>query len=195
MNNDNLQNYYLMSRGPFSYIENTPFAEPTYPENPNVRIQGTGDSLDCSQSLIDQNSDLLNINRIYTRCPESRYMPKCHGVDCDSSGAVVQPGKKGIETPIQGAKCGEQHKKNFPVCDLTTENTHLTMPCRNSERSLNRWDWLPCNPQANVEIPFDHNIQYRNIVKDNHRPCLPVPLDQNLCLPQGLNVGVTSNIF
>ena len=32
-------------------------------------------------------------------------------------------------------------------------------------------------------IPFDHNINNRIIVKDNHRPIIPKPLDQTSALP------------
>jgi hypothetical protein len=38
-------------------------------------------------------------------------------------------------------------------------------------------------PQANVLIPFDYNINNRIVTKDNHRPCIPVPIEQTLPLP------------
>ena len=39
----------------------------------------------------------------------------------------------------------------------------------------------------NVGIPpqkFDSDISTTTMIKDNHRPCLPVPLDQRLALPE-----------
>ena len=48
----------------------------------------------------------------------------------------------------------------------------------------NRWEWLCLDPQEKVLIPFDHNINNRIIVKDNHRPIIPKPLDQSLALPK-----------
>jgi len=32
-------------------------------------------------------------------------------------------------------------------------------------------------------MPFDYNINNRLVVKDNHRPCIPTPVDVNLSLP------------
>jgi len=43
-------------------------------------------------------------------------------------------------------------------------------------------------------MPFDHNINNRLVVKDNHRPCIPNPIDVNLSLPPqvgGLEAGGT----
>ena len=34
-------------------------------------------------------------------------------------------------------------------------------------------------------MPFDHNINNRLVAKDNHRPCIPKPIDVNHSLPQG----------
>ena len=39
------------------------------------------------------------------------------------------------------------------------------------------------DPQDRVLIPFDYNINNRLVVKDNHRPCIPTPVDVNLSLP------------
>ena len=51
------------------------------------------------------------------------------------------------------------------------------------ELGINRWEWLCLDPQERVLIPFDHNINNRIIVKDNHRPIIPKPLDQTVALP------------
>ena len=32
-------------------------------------------------------------------------------------------------------------------------------------------------------MPFDYNINNRLVVKDNHRPCIPKPIDVRLSLP------------
>ena len=39
------------------------------------------------------------------------------------------------------------------------------------------------DPQERVLIPFDYNINNRLVVKDNHRPCIPKPIDVNQSLP------------
>ena len=35
-----------------------------------------------------------------------------------------------------------------------------------------------------THVKIDHNISNRIVVKDNHRPCIPTPVDVNLSLPQ-----------
>ena len=54
--------------------------------------------------------------------------------------------------------------------------------------TVNRWEWLCLDPQERVEIPFDHNINNRILVKDNHRPCIPKPLDQTLAMPRNCDL-------
>ena len=40
------------------------------------------------------------------------------------------------------------------------------------------------NPQDHVLMPFDNNVANRIVVKDNHRPLVPTPVDPKLVLPQ-----------
>jgi hypothetical protein len=49
----------------------------------------------------------------------------------------------------------------------------------------NRWEWLCHDPQENVSRPFEWNVSNRILVKDNHRPCIPKPLDPTPVLPRG----------
>ena len=39
-------------------------------------------------------------------------------------------------------------------------------------------------PTRKSEIPFDYNINNRLVVRDNHRPLVPNPLDQSAFLPK-----------
>jgi hypothetical protein len=48
----------------------------------------------------------------------------------------------------------------------------------------NRWEWLCQNPQDKALMPFDFLISNRLMMKDNHRPCLPKPLDQCAMNPE-----------
>ena len=48
-------------------------------------------------------------------------------------------------------------------------------------------------PQDRVEIPFDWNISTRIVVKDNHRPCIPNPVDPTPLLPKVVNYPVNSH--
>ena len=42
---------------------------------------------------------------------------------------------------------------------------------------FDRWEYLCFNPQEKATIPFDYNVSNRILVKDNHRPCVPKPID------------------
>ena len=178
----NLSREYEISKGPFEWIMSEPTQEPRYPKSPNIRLQGSGNAIGCD--LVDENSELLNITRNYSRCPETRYTPGNIGVKVTSQGNSVDFSKKDKMQPAQNGMCGQRPRTTFPDCNLETENTRLTTPiCASKELGFNRWDYLHFDPQKNVSIPFDHNINNRNIVKDNHRACIPVPLDQSACLP------------
>ena len=41
------------------------------------------------------------------------------------------------------------------------------------------------NPQDKVELPFAAGTCNRIVVKDNHRPCIPTPIDPFPLLPRG----------
>jgi len=172
-----------ISKGPYEWIMGEPKTHQTYPVSPDIRVQES--DVTVRSDLVDDSSELLNITRHYSRCPETRYMPGSVGVKVTSEGNKVDFDKKDKMQPAQdGAVCGQRQRRTLPDCSLQTENTRLTTSlCASRERGYNRWDYLHFDPQKNVSIPFDHNINYSNIVKDNHRPCIPVPLDQSACLP------------
>ena len=74
---------------------------------------------------------------------------------------------------------------NYPDCAFSSEDTRLSNPsCTLRGTGWNRWQWLHSNPQDKTEIPFTVNTCNRIVVKDNHRPCIPVPIDQAPALPQ-----------
>ena len=75
---------------------------------------------------------------------------------------------------------------NFKDCFFVAEDTRLSNPPSNLRGTgINRFEWLCKNPQNNIEVPFDYNISNRIVVKDNHRPLIPTPIDQTLSLPKG----------
>lgn len=41
---------------------------------------------------------------------------------------------------------------------------------------MNRWAWLPHDPQAAALPEFDMGVSSRIVNKDNHRPAIPTPL-------------------
>ena len=181
---ESLQSMYDMSVGPGQWVMDEPVIDPRYPITPDTRIQGVGASVGCS--LVDENSELLNITRNYSRCPEDQYLPGTYGVKISSIGLETNKDKKfALQEASNGATCGQKKRNGLPDCALMTENTRLTTPlCTTKEQGYNRWDYLHFDPQKNVSIPFDHNIDNSIIVKDNHRPCIPVLLDQSMCLPR-----------
>lgn len=114
---------------------------------------------------IDLDSELIGITRQASNCPDNKHLPtsggKSHQVSC------IKDSKK--------------------ICkDITKTHTRLDNPaCTLRGSGWNRWEWLPKNPQDKTLVPFDYNISNRIIVKDNHRPVLHKPLDQQTTLPQG----------
>lgn len=48
----------------------------------------------------------------------------------------------------------------------------------------NRQDFLCHDPQYMVDRPFSWNVQNRILVKENHKPCLPTPLQEQALPPQ-----------
>lgn len=183
VSNNDLNYVYEVSKGPGDWVLTEPSISGTYPVSPDIRIQGTGASLNCD--LVDTDSELMNITRKYSRCPESKYMPGRIGAKVTSTGVQNDKSKQRVEQPAQDGYCGAPLEYSFPDCSLTTENTRLMTPyCSTNEQGYNRWDYLHFNPQENVSIPFDHNINNNNLMRDNHRPCIPQPLDQTACWPK-----------
>jgi hypothetical protein len=107
--------------------------------------------------IIDVDSELKNIVRPATNCPTGKFM---------------------------GEKfCDLNH---FPDCKRRspTEDTRISNPpCTLRGTGWNRWEWLCRNPQENALVPFEYNINYRLVAKDNHRPCVPKPIDDDKVLP------------
>jgi hypothetical protein len=114
----------------------------------------------CSNKLlVDVSSELLNITRKASNCPTDKYIPG-------------------------PAFC---ELRNIPDCHTlrqASEDTRISNPpCSLRGTGWNRWEWLCTNPQDKSLIPFDFNVSNRLIVKDNHRPCIPTPLNMSAALP------------
>ena len=155
------------SIGPGEYQLNTPFISCTdcYNKDPQMILQRSGGSVARNIKMIDVDSELSNINRKLSNCSNDRFIPK---FDKDGN----------IDNNIDLV--------NFTNCNMpTTENTRLSNPsCNLRGTGWNRWEWLCQDPQERVEIPFDYNINNRLVVRDNHRPLVPKPLDQSAALPK-----------
>jgi len=185
------------SVGPGHYQVNTPPIDcgACYPYPPSVRLQRSGAGVDMSKYMIDIDSEMLNINRAASKCPSHKFIPVCP--DCKSESG--QPCGQGVANtcktcngkPLKnGQMCPTDYSKgptNFPDCNfLPQEETRTSNPpCNLRGTGWNRWEWLCLNPQERIEIPFDYNISNRIVVKDNHRPCIPTPIDAVPLLPKG----------
>jgi hypothetical protein len=159
----------LESVGPGYYRLNTPFndnCQPCYQENPAIRIQKRGIRTHPDANtgqLTNINSELRNITRPSTKCPSGKFNPIC------SEGFVND------ESTSSAYSNNHNYGKS---CFLPTEDTRLSNPPNTLRGTgINRFEWLCKNPQENVEAPFDYNINYRLIAKDNHRPQVVKPCE------------------
>jgi hypothetical protein len=167
------------SVGPGEYMLTEPpnVTSPCFAESPQIRLQRQGVSVTRDMPLIDVDSELLNLTRSASNCPNKQYIP--NGEQCDES--------KRLEEAKNNLVHGDD-------CYFTVEDTRLSNPaCNLRGTGWNRWEWLCLNPQERVLMPFDHNINNRLVAKDNHRPCIPKPIDVNYSLPQGEEEIVCNN--
>jgi hypothetical protein len=177
------------SKGVGNYALQTPFVTAKcLPPAGSVNAQQFGASLDRSQPLIDIDSELMGLNRQLTKVWDEKYMPCCDPNVCNNEsgypcgqGVVESCNLHGMRP---GSRPQDHNLTHFPDCEPFTDYTRLSHPtCTMRELGINRWEWLCLDPQERVLIPFDHNINNRIIVKDNHRPIIPKPIDQNTALP------------
>ena len=178
------------SKGVGNYALKTPFVKSQcLPPAGSVNAQKFGASIDKTQPLIDIDSELMGLNRHHTKVWDEKYQPCCDPNMCnDESG---YPCGQGVVDSCDlpglrpGSRPQDKNLTHFPDCRQFTDYTRLSQPiCTMRELGINRWEWLCLDPQEKVLIPFDHNINNRIIVKDNHRPIIPKPLDQSLALPK-----------
>lgn len=187
------------SVGPGVYKLNEPGVacpKQCYPYPPSIRLQKQGVSIDKTKFLIDVDSELNGLFKKYTRDPSKNYVPCCPDTVC-TSGELCGQGVAGACKNNKGLKRGERFSDDslhhFPDCFIPVEHTRISNPtCNLRGTGWNRWEWLCLDPQERTEIPFDFNISNRIVVKDNHRPCVPKPVDPTLALPKGGNLPCTN---
>ena len=163
------------STGPGVYQLTTPpnTYKVCHSNDPRIRLQTNGVSVNKAEDLIDIDSELIGISRNNTSCPTKKFVPN-YVDNCQPNSKVC------IDK--------EKTKIEFDDCFTRTEDTRLSNPaCNLRGTGWNRWEWLALNPQDGVLQPFTHPpIQYRIVAKDNHRPCIPTPFDQNIPLPKDM---------
>tara|TARA_B110000285_G_C14961246_1_gene531801 strand:+ start:377 stop:1003 length:627 start_codon:yes stop_codon:yes gene_type:complete len=165
------------SIGACEYQLGTPFisCEDCFSNDPQLILQKNGVSVAKNVPQIDIDSDLMNITRKLTSCSSKEFIPKFNA-------------KGEIDNTIE--------TKHFGNCNIPTrENTRLSNPASTLRGTgWNRWEWLCENPQKRSIVPFDLNINDRLVVKDNHRPLVPKPIDQSVFLPPQNNEPIKVNI-
>ena len=154
--------------GPGFYQLSTPpnACNACHPTDPRIRLQNGGVALNKNNNLIDIDSELIGITRNLSNCSKRKYIP--------------------TECRTDKSKCidGTKEQIKFDNCFVQSEDTRLSNPsCNLRGTGWNRWEWLCKNPQDQVIIPYEYEIDSRNLTKDSHRPCIPKPLDQFLAYP------------
>lgn len=148
------------STGPGRYILNTPGTGTDnlyFFEDPHIRMQKWGANLPSNKSghPIDILSDLDGRTRKYSKfCTETKY-------------------------PFSGVE--QTQRLKYKTMKSFTEESRVTHPAylyRDLEQT--RWEYPLLNPQENVCIPFQNNINTRILEKDYYVPKLPTSLDNLL---------------
>lgn len=157
------------SVGPGIYHLNQPTVSctPCYPSDPTTKLQRSGGSVNNELLMVDLDSELMGLFRKNTRNPDKHYKP------CKD------------ETVNEDDMTSTKNLLHWRDCMEPPEDTRLSNPpCTLKEIGWNRFEWLSHDPQKNIEKPFAHNISNRIIVKDNHRPVIPVPISCQPLLPK-----------
>jgi len=116
---------------------------------------------------VDDSSELLGLPYKTTKCADQLYSP-------------FKPAGSG--RGVCAAPSGDA--PNRGECHRPTEPTRLSNPpCTLRGTGWNRWEWLCYDPQDRALIPFEHNVNYRMVVKDNHVPCIPTLVDTTNAVP------------
>lgn len=153
-----------VTTGPGRYQLDEPnkYCDACFAPEPTIRQQKWGASLNSEFTRTDVESDLFNINRPTTKAACNQYNP--------------------VENKVNSAGKQEVSECSFPQ----TFSRLVDPPCTGRAVGWNRWEWLCDNPQESVMIPFDNFITTRLQQKDQFRPCIPKPVEQNALLPAPL---------
>lgn len=185
------EDYYTrQSTAPLEYILDPNYTEQCQPCRPASEgfISKQGVSYNTNSPIIDQESELFNLNRVLTRDPNYKYIPLCP--DCGNCQSGLPCGD------AMESQCSSCQSKlfDFQPCGIKHEYTRLSNPtCTLRETGHNRFQPLCLNPQDESRWlhPGEIGINWRMISKDNHVPCPPKPLDVTPSLPTPNKDGIT----
>ena len=165
---------------------------PVLPRDPRFIAQTSGVSISKNTSLIDIDSELIGISRNLTRCPDRKYMPD--GNASFQCGAQTGKVRNGCQ-PFDKVCVDNTEVLKFADNGLYSEDTRLSNPaCTLRGTGWNTFSWLPMDPQERVLHEFDYEINTKLLSKDNHRPCLPNPLDQYNVYPRPSNTPICETL-
>lgn len=144
----------------FLYNTQVPFNNHScYQSNPLIHNQKNY----RSNSNIDAETELFNINKRATKCPTTNQ----YSVNNSKIGSSVNTHKKS--------------NSDIPDCYFPTMATRLTNPCYTlKEYHVDRFENLRRNPQDHVFFEGRQNVNTRAFVKDNYRSCLRSPSVNNM---------------
>jgi hypothetical protein len=151
------------SQGPAAYVLGTPREHEARcfdadPGTPSPQVSR------CDSSMVDVDSRLMGLGSCRSRCPEA--------------------GVLSATSPLAAAPCALSNAPNCRAFLATSHPRHTNPPCTLRGVGINRWEALCRNPQERALLPRElAATNYRLVVKDNHRPMLPQPLDPESALP------------
>jgi hypothetical protein len=153
-------------------------------------ISKVGTSIEKDHSLVDTESDLKLLNYRASRAPQHHYMPRGMNKNCKTGYPGPEGGGIQSELLEQDRCVNPSDKWHFAECPrLRTEYSRVSYPvCDLKEVGVNRFQPICLDPQdqSRWEHPSELGINYRMVVKDNHRPCIPKPMNQYAALPKPL---------
>ena len=147
--------------------------------NPSVIQQKGGVSLQKDtpwrfyDGPVDVESDLKNITRPATNCPDFKFKPTCNEGCLNQGHPCGQGVVRGCSNSDSIDKLGVMANENlvdFNDCLFPVENTRLTNPpCTLRGTGINRFNPLCLDPQKNIFFPGSYQVPTRIVVKDNHK--------------------------
>ena len=138
------------STGPGRYMLNVPGNgdKPCFMEDPFVRLQQWGANLRTNPVLVD--SELKGLNRVHTKN------------DC-----TIAPNPAAASEAV-----------TYPSCQPFTDQTRATNPAWTArDLEQDNFTVLPLDPQENVCLPFQNNLDTRLLERDYFLACPPVVKD------------------
>ena len=155
-----------------------------YPYPVSVIPQQQGVSVFKNKHLVDVGSELRGITRKASAVPSEKYVPNCVIGKCGSGYPCGQGVIDNCGSQKPGQRAGDEGLVHWKDCFIPSEDTRTSNPaCNLRGTGWNRWEWLSRDPQEHLEKNFKNQVSTRIMVKDNHRPTLPNPIDNTSSLP------------